>query len=411
MPDPRVAFLQDGSRLHYAIPVALERAGCLERVFCDWFAPPGSWSRRWVTAARWFRPAVAARLASRYHPELPLGKVVSAPLLGLWTPLRRRAFQTDEAFWQWQSAQVGRWVRRRGFGSANILAGFIRNVHPDLWQAARAQGLKTSGDQIIAPAVVEQSQGRKERERWPGWETPGREPDYGLVRELEEATWRNLDQVTCASDYVRGSLVDCGVPSERIEVIPYPVDTSTFTATDRRRRTGPLKVGFVGGVNLRKGAPYFAALAKRLKSKALEFIMVGPVGLCNQGRGELGPAVELVGSVPRAEVLRYLAEFDIFLFPSTCEGSAGAIMEAMASGLPVVCSPESGSVVRDGVDGFVVPYDQLDALAARVEQLAGNCELRHELGQAARAHAERLGLDHYAAAIGSVMGKLVLQLT
>ena len=64
-----------------------------------------------------------------------------------------------------------------------------------------------------------------------------------------------------------------------------------------------------------------------------------------------------------------MAAADVFVFPSLFEGSAVVTYEALACGLPSVVTPNAGSVVRDGLEGFVVPPRDVEALAARMEQL------------------------------------------
>jgi len=103
----------------------------------------------------------------------------------------------------------------------------------------------------------------------------------------------------------------------------------------------------------------------------------------------------VVGPVPRGSVHEWLDRFDVFLLPSTCEGSAGAVSEAMASGLPVITSPNSGSLVRHGVDGYICPYDNVDAMAEYIEQLSQDRQRRHEMGLAGRGSIERWNLDQY----------------
>jgi len=61
--------------------------------------------------------------------------------------------------------------------------------------------------------------------------------------------------------------------------------------------------------------------------------------------------------------------------------------EAMACGLPVVTTPNAGSVVRDGVEGFIVSIRDPDALAERIDQLRSDADLRREMGYAARTRA------------------------
>ena len=67
---------------------------------------------------------------------------------------------------------------------------------------------------------------------------------------------------------------------------------------------------------------------------------------------------------------------DVFVFPSLAEGSAYVTYEAMASELPLVTTPNSGSVVRDGVDGFLVPAGDIDAIGERLALLHAEPALR-----------------------------------
>src|SRR5262249_11308352 len=85
---------------------------------------------------------------------------------------------------------------------------------------------------------------------------------------------------------------------------------------------------------------------------------------------------------------------DVFLLPSVCEGSATVTYEALAAGLPVVCTPNTGSVVRDGVDGFIVPVGDVDAIVERLERLA-DPSLRAEFSVRARGRAAEFTLDAY----------------
>ncbi|MDQ7028789.1 MAG: glycosyltransferase family 4 protein, partial [Ardenticatenia bacterium] len=86
---------------------------------------------------------------------------------------------------------------------------------------------------------------------------------------------------------------------------------------------------------------------------------------------------------------------DVFVFPSLQEGSALVTYEALACGLPVVTTPNAGSVVRDGIEGFLVPIRDVEALAARLEHLRADEGLHLEMGQAARRRAKAFTWEHY----------------
>jgi starch synthase len=86
---------------------------------------------------------------------------------------------------------------------------------------------------------------------------------------------------------------------------------------------------------------------------------------------------------------------DVLVLPSLLEGSALVVLEAMASGLPVIVTENTGAdAVRDGVEGFVVPARSPEAIAARIEELASP-ELRRRMGGAARARALAFGWDAF----------------
>ena len=89
------------------------------------------------------------------------------------------------------------------------------------------------------------------------------------------------------------------------------------------------------------------------------------------------------------------ADADLFVYPSLHEGSAFATYEALASGLPVIATPNTGSVVRDGTDGYLVPVRDVDALMAKIELLYRDAERRAAMGMAARQRAEEFTWGAY----------------
>jgi glycosyltransferase involved in cell wall biosynthesis len=131
-----------------------------------------------------------------------------------------------------------------------------------------------------------------------------------------------------------------------------------------------------------------------MKGRA-QFRMVGNHRLPPKVVGRLAEAVELAGIVPRAEMPKQLAWADVFLLPSLCEGSATAVYEAMAAGLPVVCTPNTGSVVRDGIDGYVVPIRDVGAIAGALDRLAADRGLRDRLAANARRRMTDFDLAAY----------------
>jgi glycosyltransferase involved in cell wall biosynthesis len=150
----------------------------------------------------------------------------------------------------------------------------------------------------------------------------------------------------------------------------------------------------VGAVCLRKGAPYVLAAARELGKRA-EFRMAGAIQIVPGAEKRMREYVDLIGIVPRPEMASHYDWADVFLLPSLCEGSATATYEAMFQGLPVICTPETGSVVRDSVDGFVVPARNSDAIAEKLEKLAADRNLPAAMSENARQNSANYTLEKY----------------
>ncbi len=405
--DIRVLFVQDGARRHFAVPLALQRAGMLDTMYAEWFVRPHSLTGLLGQAVKLVRPRLGQAMLNRRCEQIEPSRVRTHPSLLPRQIIERRKARSETDFYARKSALVAKWILRTGFGDANVIAGFIRNIHPRVLKQAKQGGLYTLGDQIIAPAAIEQRQAQEQQERWPRWEPPSSLTQLDEVERFERETWRHLDCITCGSDYVADGLLDQGVPLHRINVIPYPLDVDQYQCIERKRDSNRLTVGFVGNVSLRKGAPYFMEVARRLASPSCRFTLVGRVCVSSSRVAEYANAVECVGAVGRSAVKDWLHRFDLLLFPSTCEGSAGAIREAMATGLPIVTSPNSGSVVRHGQDGFIRPYDDIDGLTEAVQQLISDRELRRSMGRSARHRIEQFNVNAYGRKLAETITDLV----
>lgn len=396
--DPlRVTVVQDGARLHYALPLGLAMAGILGTMHTDWFVRPNSLQAVFAKALSRSGSATGRRLAGRRCSGLEHSRVVASGWSSLLARLREDPAALPEDAFVRRSQAISRQVFVDGWRHALALAGFVRNIDPALCEAARKDGLAVVLDQMIAPIPVQMREEQRQGDLWPEWrEASNRGAE--IMRKVEQRSWAAANHITCASDYVRDGLLAEGIERERISVIPYPVDASAFSFCDRRHKQGPVVVGFLGAISLRKGAPAFLEIAKAFDPRVVRFVMVGPMAVSPALIARHRGAVDIVGAVPRAEVGGWLERFDLLLFPSACEGSAVAVVEAMATGLPIVTTPNSGTPVRDGVEGFVVGCEDIGTMIRRVGELVANKTLRFAMGRAGRRRVEALTVRHYGRA-------------
>lgn len=180
-----------------------------------------------------------------------------------------------------------------------------------------------------------------------------------------------------------------GVAASRISVIPNGIDVDAF-ATPRHLR--PVRrVVTVANLRGEKGHEVLLeAIARGGGALAdLEFVLVGDgpcrVQLEAQAR-TLGIERRVSFAGERHDIEQLLADADLFVLPSRTEGLPNSVMEAMASGLPVVASRVGGllELVDDGVTGRLVPGGDPDALAAAITGVAGNPAQAHAFGLAGR---------------------------
>jgi starch synthase len=174
----------------------------------------------------------------------------------------------------------------------------------------------------------------------------------------------------------------------RIRTISYGVDVTAFTPRSEPRRPGPLRVLFAGALTQRKGIAYVLDAMRLLDPARYELTLVGATFGSAAGLAPYEGTFRHVPWLRHDQMPDAFHDADVFVFPSLLEGSASVVLEAMASGLPVVVTPNAGAdAVRDGIDGFVIPIRSAKAIAERVEQLGRDDELRERMGRAARERA------------------------
>jgi glycosyltransferase involved in cell wall biosynthesis len=191
------------------------------------------------------------------------------------------------------------------------------------------------------------------------------------------------------SDVARDSLIDTyRIDAAKVTVIPPGIDLTLWTVPDRSARSGPVRLLFVGGAWARKGGDLLLRIVRSSSFPAcrLDIVSRDPVELP-------APNAHLhTGITPGSEELRRLyRDADIFVLPTRADfAPTNAVIEAMASGLPVITTNTGGlsRVVADGTTGYVVPVDDEATLSSRMRALIANAALRRTMGASARRYAE-----------------------
>ena len=241
----------------------------------------------------------------------------------------------------------------------------------------------------------------------------------GVARTAARRVFARAGAVTACSDDLARRAIAIGADSGRMEVVPYGVDTARFapatTASrhDRRARAGigqnDALVVAAGRLVRKKGFEYLIDAMRGTGNTSLAIAGEGDLDAELRARAQssgVADRVHFLGNVAQDDVAAWFAAADVVAIPSVrddsgnVDGLPNTVMEALASGTPVVATPAGGigSVVRDGESGRLVPERDAAALRSAITGLLGDPAERARLGAAGRALVRtRFGWDAAAA--------------
>ncbi len=276
-------------------------------------------------------------------------------------------------------------------------------------QAAAAAGCVGMLNQVVAHRVPAERILGAEAERHPALAACRWFPPRPALTESCRREALAADHILAPSPYVVDSLTEIGVPPARISLLPYGVDLDRFRPRDLDAGGcgERLRLLFVGQLSQRKGLFYLLEALRALPPGLCRATLVGPL-VCERAQlARYATLFEHRAAVPHHEVHRLFAAADLFVYPSLHEGSALAIYEALASGLPVIATPNSGAVLRHGREGLLVPAAESEALAVAIRALADDEPRRRAMALAARRRAEDFSWQHYRARLGVILSRVI----
>lgn len=351
---------------------------------------------------------LARELGRRSHPDIDPARVATAPFSELLHIASARLLSpaTTASVLRWRNARFDRRI-----------AGMIRRERPDFFigfDGSAEQSFTACRDSgtisLLYQAIGHLRSGLRtlteERAASPEFSgvSFGDTSEAWIARNTHEALL--ADRVVVPSEYVRDTMVENGRDCASIDLLPFPIDVVRFTPATAPRNDGKMRALFVGQIGLRKGVKYILEAARLLARPDIEIVLVGGIVDGSDWLKRYDGLYRHIANVPYAEMPDIFRAADVFVFPSLHEGSAMAVNEALASGLPSIVTPNAGAIVRDGIEGFVVPLRDVSAIADRLARLADDGELRRRMAAAARTRAETHDAAAYAARLGALLDRL-----
>jgi starch synthase len=401
-----VLLSHPGGQHSERLAMALDSAGLLRRFVTgvQWNSS-GLLSRALARLPGRHAKHLGERFARRSFPGLPPERIASRPLsegayllATRWKLARRKG----ECLALWRNFIFDR-------SAARLLereqpAGVIcfNSCATETFRAARGLGIRTILDQSIAPLAAARDFYLREADRWPEFAdslacdlSPAR-----LARDSEEL--QLADCVLAPSECVRQALESLGVPSQRIADVPFGVDLKRFAPRPRKSEE-TFRVLFVGKLTQRKGLAQLLEAFRRLGLPGARLELVGDLVGSGRWLPRYRGLFDWCPNATHAELAERYRRANVFVLPSLHEGSALVTYEALASGLPVIATPQTGSVVRDGMEGFLVPAGEIEPVAERLLELYRDPERRRDMAVRARQRAEEFSWAAYGERVAAAV--------
>ena len=205
-----------------------------------------------------------------------------------------------------------------------------------------------------------------------------------VLRDIEQA-----DCVLVNSDFVKETFLHQGWPAQRIKVIYWGIDDQFLSALDETpasetSNNGPLRILFAGDFGPRNGADVLGAGLEGFKDVQWRLTIAGGMSdkMRKTNKSFLNDSrVEYKGLLSRKELAKCMKKAEVFVFPSLAEGSARVVFEALAAGCYLITSPNSGSIIQDGVHGRLIPPGDPEAIAAAIRNACENRDLVRRIGE------------------------------
>jgi glycosyltransferase involved in cell wall biosynthesis len=218
---------------------------------------------------------------------------------------------------------------------------------------------------------------------------------------------KTADYVLIPSDFVRDSFQAENELTDKLIQIPFGVDPQRFRPSPQPVSEKPFRALFMGQVSIRKGAHLLLEAWRLLGWQDAELWFVGQNNLeahiLSRYRGL--KSVHFLGYV--SDPVKIFQRANVFVFPSLLEGSALVTYEALACGLPVITTKNAGSLVTNGLEGFLIPVRDPDAVATCLDQIRRDDNLRKKMGTAARELAEANTWEQYGDRIAQTLRDII----
>jgi glycosyltransferase involved in cell wall biosynthesis len=282
-------------------------------------------------------------------------------LCDLFDKLASKKIEECDIFTAWAGFGLNSFKKAKSFGAKIVLecgSTHINYSQKILKEEYEIFGIKPRFDVVAHPKIIEK-----------------------ILKEYEET-----DYIAIPSSFVKRTFLENNISESKLLTISYGVDLTNFRQIPKEDNI--FRIIFAGTICLRKGVQYLLKAFKELNLPNSEILFLGNIS------PELIPILEKyknmqnikIKKVSHFELYKEYSQGSVFVLPSIEEGFARVIPEAMACGLPVICTTNTGGedIVRNGIEGFIIPIRDVEKLKEKLLYLYENPEICRQMGESAK---------------------------
>ncbi len=402
MNKPRILLSHSGVQYVYKVARALHFGEMLVRFYSTLYYQPEALICKITEKVFAKQPWFTAIKERRYDSKLPLEMVHSLPWLEIGHHLWRKlsgglledsvlTFKND-LFDRYVAKELQRFVQH-----FDIFYGFSGSALHCLKQSKCLEKLTVLDHHDIHHETARKLL-QEEIELHPDFADtiPYWPPYEPYLKRVEEEDHLADDHIV-PSSFSKDSYVRAGIDPEKISVVHLGVDLNRFCPSTQQDEDDRFRVLFVGAIGQRKGIKYLLESFKRLSLPKSELVLAGKVLGSGKPLEKYSHLFRLENYIEPNLLPNFYRSGNVFVLPGVYDALGQVVIEAMACGLPVIVSENTAGhdVVREGVDGFVIPIRDVEALSEKLLILYKNPELRQWMGENARRRAQAFGLESY----------------
>lgn len=248
---------------------------------------------------------------------------------------------------------------------------------------------------------------------------------HSLLKKRLEDEYLIADYFIVPSSYAKRTYIQSGLNESRIFVVPYGVDFSHFNVIESKsnpnlrrnqQHKSTFRVVYVGQMIVRKGVHYLIEAFKDFHPADSELLLIGGFPEKNYENyirtlAKSDNRIKFIGSIPKVKLRDFYAQSSVFVLPTLADSFGLVTLEAMACGVPVIVTENSGSqeVVREGKDGYIIKIREAEAITNYLNIFYHNPELRNQMGMSAYIQSRHFTWERYARGLLDVYNNVTSQ--